>query len=396
MGHADSAMKATLPLSHLMRFSDEQSLLLETATAFCRDKSPIAAVRQRMTTDAGFDRAVWDEMVALGWSGMAIPERFGGSGLTLAEVATVTEPIGRHLLATPLFSTQLFVQAVLAGASPTQQALWLPKIVSGAIGTVALFEQDGDWALDAMAASARAEGGAVVLAGEKILVGDALQADYFAVSVMLDGAPALAIVPAADIGTARIRRETIIDETRRSAALSLDGIRVPGSALITGDAARKALEAVRHAGLLLASAEAAGGIAGVLGVVLEYLNLRKTFGRKIGSYQSLKHTCAEILIGLERSRSHVYHAASLISEAAAGADISAAAIDVALRMAKVEAGDSFVFAGDRAVQFHGGFGFTWECDAQLYLRRALWLQYAFGDAGHHRRRLADALLSPVG
>ena len=396
MGHADSAIKATLPLSHLMRFSDEQSMLLETATAFCRDKSPIATVRQRMTTDAGFDRAVWDEMVALGWSGMAIPERFGGSGLTLAEVATVTEPIGRHLLATPLFSTQLFVQAVLAGASPSQQALWLAKIVGGAIGTVALFEQDGDWALDAVAASARTEGNAAVLAGDKILVGDALQADVFAVSVMFDGAPALAIVPAADIGAARIRRETIIDETRRSAALSLDGVRVPGSSLITGEAAGKALEAVRHAGLLLASAEAAGGIAGVLGVVLEYLNLRKTFGRKIGSYQSLKHTCADILIGLERSRSHVYHAASLITEAAAGSETSASDIDVALRMAKVEAGDSFVFAGDRAVQFHGGFGFTWECDAQLYLRRALWLQYAFGDAGHHRRCLADALLSPVG
>jgi alkylation response protein AidB-like acyl-CoA dehydrogenase len=335
-------------------------------------------------------------MVALGWSGMAIPERFGGSGLTLAEVATVTEPIGRHLLSTPLFSTQLFVQAVIAGASPTQQALWLPKIVSGAIGTVALFEQDGDWALDAMAASARTEGNAVVLAGDKILVGDALQADCFAVSVMLDGAPAIAIVPAADIGSARLRRETIIDETRRSASLSLAGVRLPASALITGEAAGKALEAVRHAGLLLASAEAAGGIAGVLGVVLEYLNLRKTFGRKIGSYQSLKHTCADILIGLERSRSHVYHAASLITEAAAGSETSAIDIDVALRMAKVEAGDSFVFAGDRAVQFHGGFGFTWECDAQLYLRRALWLQYAFGDAGHHRRRLADALLSPVG
>jgi alkylation response protein AidB-like acyl-CoA dehydrogenase len=395
MGHADSAIRAALPLSQAMQFSDEQSLLLETATAFCRDKSPIATVRQRMTTDAGFDRAVWDEMVALGWSGMAIPESFGGSGLTLAELATVTEPIGRHLLATPLFSTQLFVQAVLAGANPAQQALWLPKLVSGAIGTVALFEQDGDWALDAIAASARNEGNSVVLAGDKILVGDALQADCFAVSVMLDGAPALVIVPAADIGAARMRRETIIDETRRSAALSLDGIRVPGSALITGEAARKALEAVRHAGLLLASAEV-GGIAGVLGVVLEYLNLRKTFGRKIGSYQSLKHTCADILIGLERSRSHVYHAASLITEAAAGADISAIDIDVALRMAKVETGDSFVFAGDRAVQFHGGFGFTWECDAQLYLRRALWLQYAFGDAGHHRRKLADALLSPVG
>ncbi|MBK8765648.1 MAG: hypothetical protein IPM01_13925 [Burkholderiaceae bacterium] len=144
---------------------------------------------------------------------------------------------------------------------------------------------------------------------------------------------------------------------------------------------------MRNAGLLLASAQAAGGIAGVLDVVVEYLNTRTTFGRKIGSYQSLKHTCADILVGMERARSHVYHAATQLAD---GQDAL-----VALRMAKVEAGDTFAFAGDRAVQFHGGFGFTFECDAQLFLRRALWLQYSFGDAAHHRRRLADALLGEV-
>jgi len=139
-----------------------------------------------------------------------------------------------------------------------------------------------------------------------------------------------------------------------------------------------------EAALLLATAEAAGGIAGVLDVVVDYLNLRTAFGRKIGAYQSLKHPAAEILIGLERSRSHLYHAATLL---AAGEDA-----EIALRMAKAESGDAFVFAGDRAVQFHGGFGFTYECDAQLYLRRALWLQFSYGDAAHHRRRLADLLL----
>ena len=144
------------------------------------------------------------------------------------------------------------------------------------------------------------------------------------------------------------------------------------------------MEAIRDAALLFAAAEAAGGIAGVLELTVEYLNTRTAFGRKIGSYQSLKHACSEILIGLERTRSHVYHAATLL---AAGENA-----EIALRMAKVEAGDSMVFAGDRAVQFHGGFGFTYDCDAQLYLRRALWLQYAFGDATHHRRRLADLLL----
>jgi alkylation response protein AidB-like acyl-CoA dehydrogenase len=97
-----------------------------------------------------------------------------------------------------------------------------------------------------------------------------------------------------------------------------------------------------------------------------------------------------MLVNLERSRSHVCHAATLIAE---GADD--AALEIALRMAKAESGDGFVLAGDRAVQFHGGFGFTWDCDAQLFLRRALWLQYQFGDAAHHRRKLADLLLGPV-
>jgi alkylation response protein AidB-like acyl-CoA dehydrogenase len=139
--------------------------------------------------------------------------------------------------------------------------------------------------------------------------------------------------------------------------------------------------------LLLASAEAAGGIAGVLDVVVDYLNTRTTFGRKIGSYQGLKHPAADMLVGLERARSHVAHAATLLADGA-HADADAG---IALRMAKAEACDSLVFAGDRAVQFHGGFGFTYDCDAQLYLRRALWLQPWFGDAAHQRQQLADAL-----
>ncbi len=375
-------------LSTQLRFGDEQAMLLETAVAFCRDKSPVAAVRRQLDTEHGFERSLWDEMVGLGWTGIAVPESFGGSGLTLAEVATIAEPMGRHLLATPFVSTQLFTQALLAGGDEASKTAWLPRVCQGAIGTVALFEHHGDWDLEHLDTTARREGGDVVLQGSKTLVCDAAVADVLLVSASLDGAPALAIVPASLLPPGRLRRETVIDETRRSYELQLDGIRVPGNALITGVAARAGLRAVRDAALLLASAEAAGGIAAALDTVVDYLNLRTAFGRKIGSYQSLKHTCADILIGLERSRSHVHHAATLLAD---GEDA-----EIALRMAKAEAGDDFVHAGDRAVQFHGGFGFTFECDAQLYLRRALWLQNTFGDAAHHRRRLADLLLPATG
>lgn len=372
-------------LSTRIAFSDEQAMLLDSAVAFCRERSPAATVRQTMTTDTGFDRGLWQEIAQLGWNGIAIPERFGGSGLTLGHTAVIAEPMGRHLLATPFASTQLCIQGLLAGGSEAQQAAWLPKLADGGIGSVALFEDDGDWDLTHPQARATVSGSTVALHGAKTLVTDGAVADVLLVSVSLDGAPALAVLPTAGLAQAALQRETLIDETRRSHRLTLDGLTLPADALITGDAARAALRAIHQAALLLASAEAAGGIAGVLDVVVDYLNTRVTFGRKIGSYQGLKHPAADMLVGLERARSHVAHAATLLAD---GDDA-----EIALRMAKAEAGDSFVFAGDRAVQFHGGFGFTWDCNAQLYLRRALWLQPWFGDAAHQRQKLADRLLA---
>jgi acyl-CoA dehydrogenase len=376
-----------MALGTKITFSEEQAMLQDVAVSFCREKVSIGEVRRQIASDSGFDRELWKEISGLGWLAVAVPEEFGGTGLSLAEVVSIVEPMGRHLAGTPFVSTQLFVQGLLAGGNESQKNELLPKICEGTVGTIALFERDGDWDLDHIEAAAVIEGDKARLSGTKTLVCDAAVAEYILVSVLLDRAPALAIVRKIELPGGRTTRETVIDETRRSFALDLGGVRVPRSALITGDKARAALKAVRDAALLLASAEAAGGIAGTLELIVGYLNQRTAFGKKIGSYQSLKHTCSDILIGLERARSHVYHAASLI---AAGENA-----EVALRMAKVEAGDSFVFAGDRSIQFHGGFGFTFDCDGQLFLRRALWLQYAFGDAAHHRRRLAEMLL-PVG
>ena len=376
-----------MALSTKITFSDEQAMLQDVAVNFCREKVSIGEVRRQIASDSGFDRELWKEISELGWLAVAVPEEFGGSALSLAEVVSIVEPMGRHLAGTPFVSTQLLIQGLLAGGSDELKGELLPKICEGAVGTIALFERDGDWDLEHIEAGAVIRGDKARLGGTKTLVCDATVAEYILVSVQFDGAPALAIVRKADLPGECVKRETVIDETRRSFALDLSGATVPRSALITGDKARAALKAIRDAALLLASAEAAGGIAGTLELIVGYLNQRTAFGKKIGSYQSLKHTCSDILIGLERARSHVYHAASLI---AAGENA-----EVALRMAKVEAGDSFVFAGDRSIQFHGGFGFTFDCDGQLFLRRALWLQYAFGDAAHHRRKLAELLL-PVG
>lgn len=370
-----------------IRFGDEQAMLLESAAAFAREQSTIADVRRRMGLPAGFEPSLWRRIVELGWTGIAVPERFGGAGLSLAEVATVAEPMGRHLMATPFGATQQFVQALLAGGDEALQTAWLPRVSEGAIGTVALFEAEGDWDLTRIEARAARRGDGIELAGLKTLVSDAEVADGLLASVALDGEPALVLVTREQLGDARLRRDTVVDETRRACDVRLDGLRVPAACAITGAAAHRALAAIRDTALLIASAEAAGGIAGVLDVLLPYLNTRTAFGRRIGGYQALKHGSAEILVCLERSRSHVAHAATVLG---AGGDAR-----VALRMAKAEACDGLLFAGDRAVQFHGGFGFTWDCDAQLYLRRALWLQALHGDSAHHRARLADLLLGPA-
>ena len=130
----------------------------------------------------------------------------------------------------------------------------------------------------------------------------------------------------------------------------------------------------------------------MIDLVVDYLCTRTQFGHKIGSYQALKHPTVDMLMGLERARSHLYHAATLLDSQSHLSAHPSGGAEIALRMAKAESTEAFAFASDRAIQFHGGFGFTYDCDAQLYLRRSLWLQYQYGDAPHHRAQLAHQLL----
>lgn len=354
-------------------FSEEQAQLMDIAESFCRDKSPIDAVRARIEAEDGFDPAQWTEMAELGWLGINVPEEYGGSGLTLAEVVPIVEAMGRRLFATPYVSTVLAAQVLLDAGSAEQKGEWLPRIAGGAIAALALSEPHGDWDLANLECTATRDGDNVTLAGEKTFVADAASADVLIVSVALDGAPALVLLDK----TPGLERETVIDETRRSYRISLDGVSVPAGNLIEG--AGEALAGLDRTACLLLAAEMCGGIAGTLDVVVEYLNSRRQFGRMIGSYQALKHPTVDILTGLEGARSLLYHAAGQPTEET-------------VRMAKARAGDALAFAADRAIQFHGGFGFTYDCDAQLFRRRGLWCEARHGDAQYQRHILAGVLL----
>tara|TARA_R110002049_G_scaffold134086_8_gene293507 strand:- start:1951 stop:3078 length:1128 start_codon:yes stop_codon:yes gene_type:complete len=366
-----------------LQFSEEQAMLLDVARQFCQDKSPIASVRAQLETETGFETALWDEMVSLGWAGIALPESCGGSGMGIATLVPVVEAMGRAMLGTPLISSSLAAQLLLRSANTEQKERLLPAIAAGEPATLALLE-DGDWGNEAVALTLD-DGGA--LHGVKKYVPDASVASLFVVSVLFKGEVALALVRSDQLPAGALRANTLIDQTKRSANVDFSGVQVDDNNIITGAGVGAALRDVRLLGALLVAAEATGSAAACLDTIVEYLKTRKQFGKLIGSYQALKHPTVDILTDTDSARSFVYHGATLVGDGALDADA-----EIACRMAKAQACQTLLYAGDRAVQFHGGMGFTYECDAQLYIRRAQWSQQQFGDVQHHRKRLARLLL----
>lgn len=364
-------------------YSEEQIELFDVATTFCRDKSPIDKVRKLMDSDLGYDADIWAEIAGLGWTAIAISEAHGGVGLTLAEVVPVVEQMGRHLLASPFVASTLAAQAIASGGTDAQQTEWLPQLAEGAIGTLALSEVHGDWDLTNITATAQSEGDMLKLSGEKLFVLWAESAALIVTSVMLDGKPALVALTAADVA-GRLRREAIIDETKRSFALSLDGIMVAKSALLDFGKTAQTLAHIEQAAALLQSAEMCGGSQSVIDYTVSYLQTRKQFGKLIGEYQALKHPMVDAYVDYEKARSHLYSAASSFSDQGLG--------EIAVRMAKASADGTYSFASDRAVQFHGGFGFTHDCDAGLHRRAAIFHASQFGDAAWQRAKLGNLLL----
>lgn len=366
-----------------LKFSEEQSMLLDVAREFCKNKSPISSVRAQLETDSGYDSAIWDEMVALGWTGIALPEACGGSGMGVATVVPVVEAMGRAMLGTPMISTTLAAQLLLRAGGDSRMESFLSEIATGTIATVAQLE-NADWGDERLGCTLGADG---VLQGAKAFVADATSAQLFVVVAEHQGAPALAIVRAEQLPAGAISPNTLIDQTKRSATVDFTGVMVTADSIVTGTSVPVALRDLRLLGALLIAAEATGSAGSCLDTIVDYLKTRKQFGKLIGSYQALKHPTVDILAAVDSGRSFIYHAATLAGDEQLDRDA-----EIACRMAKAHATETLLYAGDRAVQFHGGMGFTYECDAQLFIRRAQWSQQQYGDAQHHRKRLAALLL----
>ncbi|WP_026941972.1 acyl-CoA dehydrogenase family protein [Hellea balneolensis] len=366
-------------------FTEEQIDMLSAAERFCREKSPMEKVRKLMESERGFDADVWKEIGPLGWLGIAIPEEYGGVGLSLTEVVPVVEQMARRMMHSPFVATTLAAQAVIMGGDDFQKKKLLPEIAQGAAATVALSERNADWNLENIDTTARFDKTGYVLSGVKTFVADIYAAKWVIVSAKMEGGHiGLFIVPTDALYGEAIRREIIIDETKRSYELFLDKVFVDEEALLDDSLSSQILEHIHLAANLLSAAELTGAAQSCIDYTVEYLGTRKQFGKLIGAFQALKHPTVDAFVDYQKSRSLLYTAAYNFAQQGEG--------EVAVRMAKVKAEETLSFAADRSIQFHGGFGFTYDCDAQLYRRRAIFLASQYGDARYHKQKLADLLL----
>ncbi len=365
-------------------FTEEQIDLLGVAENFCREKSPINKVRALIEDERGFDPDIWAEMGQLGWLAIAIPEEYDGVGLTLTEVVPVAEQMGRYMLTTPFMSTTLASQAIMAGGTEAQKQILLPRMAKGEAATLALSENNGDWDMANIEAAAAPHTDGYALSGTKTFVMDFDAAETIIISVLLDGKPALVIVNKDQIPDGAARREVLIDETKRSHEVKLDGIVIGADAVMDRGKSSEAFHHIHLAANLLRAAEMTGSCQAVIAYTVEYLNTRKQFGKRIGAFQALKHPTVDAFVDYQKARSLLYAAAYSFDKQGEG--------EVATRIAAVQSETALAYAADRSIQFHGGFGFTYDCDAQLYRRRAIFQASQYGDALYHKRKLADLLL----
>jgi len=360
--------------------SEEQMELRNVAVAFCREKSPVGKVRALLEDDIGHDAGVWKEICELGWLGIAIPEEYGGVGLSLTEVVPVVEQMGRRMMHSPFVTTTLAAQAIVMGGDKYQKQKILSEISKGQAATIAFSERNGDWDLENIETAAHYDKTGYVLSGVKTFATDIYAAKWVIVSAKMEGGHiGLFIVPTAALFGESIRREVIIDETKRSYEL------LDEEALLDDSMAIQTLNHIHLAANLLSAAELTGSCQSCIDYTVEYLGTRTQFGKRIGAFQALKHPTVDAFVDYQKSRSLLYTAAFNFGQQ--GED------EIAVRMAKAKAEETLSFAADRSIQFHGGFGFTYECDAQLYRRRAIFHASQYGDARYHKQKLADILLT---
>src|SRR5215469_4938023 len=365
-------------------FTDEQQDLRDMVRRFLAEKSPVSEVRRLMATEAGYDPAVWAQLGQLGLAGLTIPEKYGGAGRGPVEQLIVCEEMGAALLCAPYLASAVLVACALqASGDEAAQADLLPAIASGqTIATLAGPEEDGSWSPDELHATARRSGDRYLLDGRKSFVLDGMIADLILVAASSDDGPALFAVDGDAPGLSGQAMQTL-DLTRKQAVLTFSS--VPGRPVGQPAAAAEIVAQAVRGGMLALAAEQVGGAQRCLDMAVAYAKVRHQFGRAIGSFQAIKHMCADLLLEVESARSAAYYAAWAAQD---GSD----ELPLVSSLAKAFCSEAYFRAAADNIQIHGGIGFTWEHDAHLYYRRAKSTELMLGTPQEHREIAAGYLI----
>jgi alkylation response protein AidB-like acyl-CoA dehydrogenase len=357
-------------------FTDEQQALRGAVRAFADDAVTEAATRAVMDTDRGYDLDVWQRLsTELGLVTLAAPEEYGGAGAGVVELAIIAEELGRALYSGPWLSTVLAVSALAAAPDRALAAEILAELSGGGSATVALAEADGSWDPGDITCSATETSGGWTLQGSKKYVAHAVGAGLLVVAARAEDGLALFAVEAGASGLT-IQPVEAFDRTRHLAQVDLDAT----PARRVGDDLTELL----RLGAVLSAAESVGGAQAALDLAVDYAKQRVQFGRVIGSFQAVKHMCADRLLDVESARSAAYYAAW------AAADESDD-LAMAAPLAKALCSDVFFDTAKDSMQIHGGIAFTWEHPIHLYYRRAKSSRTLWGDPQAHRESLASAI-----
>lgn len=359
-------------------FSDDQEELRRYARQWLDERSPLGEVRRIMETDEGFDHTHWSELAELGWLGIAIGEEYGGAGYGFGELAVLAEEMGRSLFPSPFLATVVWGASLVAALGNTEQrSRILEGVVQGNVRLAVAIAEPGGGQESDVETRAAADGGAWTIDGTKSYVLDGHTADILLVLTSTESGAGVFIVEGSDPGISR-RRLDVMDLTRPLAEIHMNGAR--GERLGEGSP-EPALAAAQDRAIGILAMEQVGGAQACLDMAVAYSQERHQFGRPIGSFQAIKHMCADMLVLLESARSAAYHLASVVDD---DPEETAYAVPVA----KSYCSDAYFRIAADTIQVHGGIGFTWEHDAHLFLKRAKASQLLFGDGTAHRRRLS--------
>ena len=370
-------------------FNEEQELLRNTARKFFENECPSDTVRKLMETPEGMSAELWKKLAEQGWLGLIFPEPYDGMALGLVDLVVLMEEMGRAVAPGPYFSTVLLGGlAILEAGSDAQKKEWLPRIAAGDKRVaLAWMEPSAQLGPAGVTLTAAEKGGTYTLSGTKLFVHDAHTADALVVAARTrpgagpDGV-SLFLLPKGTKGLAVTLLPTM-DQTRKLCEVACSDVTVGADALLgAAGAGWTPLSRVLDRATVALCAEMCGGAQKVLDMTVEYAKIRQAFGRPIGSYQGVKHRAADMLVDVENSKSITYYAAWALDENSPEAQL-------AVSMAKAYVSDAFRRVAAAGIQLHGGIGFTWEHDLHLYFKRAKGSEFTFGDATHHRERVAQ-------